>query len=99
MQEEEYRLQVQKARDEVKSLFVETLEPVAKLELIDDVEKLGLIAYFQKEINGIIDSFQSFKDENGYVNIESDLYGTSLCFRILRLHGFNISQGTPYARS
>ncbi|XP_023748868.1 alpha-farnesene synthase isoform X1 [Lactuca sativa] len=91
--EEEYRLQVQKARDEVKSLFVETLEPVAKLELIDDVEKLGLIAYFQKEINGIIDSFQSFKDENGYVNIESDLYGTSLCFRILRLHGFNISQG------
>lgn len=91
--EEEYRLQVQKAIEEVKSLFVETVEPVAKLELLDNIGKLGLETYFEKEINGVIDNFQSLiKDKNGNLSIKSDLYATSLCFRILRLHGCNISQ-------
>ncbi|KAI3765165.1 hypothetical protein L2E82_15192 [Cichorium intybus] len=90
--EEEYRIQVKTVREEIKILFVETVEPVAKLELLDNIAKLGLNTYYEKEINGVIDSFQLLKDENSNFNIEGDLYANSLCFRILRLHGCNVSQ-------
>lgn len=79
--------------EEVKKLFHKIIDPVEKLELLDNIRKLGLSTHFKKEIYEVLESFMYLKNRNSNFIIEDDLYATSLCFRILRVHGCNVSQG------
>ncbi|KAL5839736.1 hypothetical protein ACOSQ4_012344 [Xanthoceras sorbifolium] len=92
-QEEEYKSRAAKLKEVViKCLFVdETVEVLAKLELIDSIRKLGLSNLFEEEIRGALDTIASMKNENPAC-VEEDLYATALCFRLLRQHGYEISQ-------
>ncbi|XP_042033249.1 (+)-bornyl diphosphate synthase, chloroplastic-like [Salvia splendens] len=75
---------------QVKILLKEKLEFVQQLELIDDLKYLGLSYFFHdeiKEILGFIHTYFHDKEVDG-----SDLYLTALGFRLLREHGFNVSQ-------
>nr|QCF60505.1 linalool synthase [Salvia dorisiana] len=76
---------------QVKILLKEKLEFVQQLELIDDLKYLGLSYFFFhdeiKEILGFIHRCFHDKEVDG-----SDLYLTALGFRLLRQHGFNVSQ-------
>ncbi|XP_042036516.1 (+)-bornyl diphosphate synthase, chloroplastic-like isoform X2 [Salvia splendens] len=75
---------------QVKILLKENMEFVQQLELIDDLKYLGLSYFFHDEIMEILcfihRCFQD-KEVDG-----SDLYLTALGFRLLRQHGFNVSQ-------
>nr|XP_016462858.1 PREDICTED: (-)-camphene/tricyclene synthase, chloroplastic-like [Nicotiana tabacum] len=62
-------------------------EELEKLELIDNLQRLGVSYHFKEEIMQILRSI--------YLNASAgdSLYATALKFRLLRQHGFHISQG------
>nr|AIS39006.1 terpene synthase 1 [Salvia miltiorrhiza] len=78
---------------QVKMLLQDKMEAVEQLELIHDFKYLGLSYFFQQEIKQILSfiyiTHACFHDNK---TEEKDLYFTALGFRILRQHGFNVSQ-------
>ncbi|KAL7213323.1 hypothetical protein ACSBR2_015939 [Camellia fascicularis] len=88
--EEEYKRQVEKLKEEVMCMFMEAVDLVAKLEFIDNIEKLGLANLFEMEIKEALDTIVAFK--NNHPITEEGLYANALFFRLLRQHGFHISQ-------
>ncbi|KAM7525187.1 hypothetical protein LguiA_015089 [Lonicera macranthoides] len=89
--EEKYERQAQKLKEEVvKCIFVENLDALAKLELIDSIQKLGLANLFEEEIKEALNKVAVIKSHH---SIKDDLYATALCFRLLRQHGYKVSQG------
>ncbi|KAF9617721.1 hypothetical protein IFM89_038221 [Coptis chinensis] len=60
---------------------------LALLELIDDIERLGLGYVFERNIRNAL----RFLNEKN-LKMEDSLETTALYFRLLRQHGFNISQ-------
>ncbi|KAM7530750.1 hypothetical protein LguiB_034160 [Lonicera macranthoides] len=89
--EEKYERQAQKLKEEVvKCIFVENLDALAKLELIDSIQKLGLANLFEEEIKEALNKVAVIKSHH---SIKEDLYATALCFRLLRQHGYKVSQG------
>ncbi|KAL2331647.1 hypothetical protein Fmac_019228 [Flemingia macrophylla] len=67
------------------------MEPRSLVQLIDDVQRLGLSYKFEQDINRalhMIVSTEYFKDQT-----QKTLHETALLFRILRQHGFHVSQG------
>ncbi|CAL5410994.1 unnamed protein product [Camellia sinensis] len=88
--EEEYKRQVEKLKEEVMCMFMEAVDLAAKLEFIDNIEKLGLANLFEMEIKEALDTIVAFK--NNHPITEEGLYANALFFRLLRQHGFNISQ-------
>ncbi|KAK1549004.1 hypothetical protein Q3G72_015945 [Acer saccharum] len=91
-QEEEHKNRAEKLKEEVKLMFAKSMEVLAKLELVDILMKLGLSILFEKEILEALDSIATPIKIN-YHTLEEDLCATALCFRLLRLHGHEISQG------
>ena len=89
LQGQEYKRQAQKLIVNVKDLFAE-VDKVEKLELIDKVKKLGLESHFDVEIKEALDIISSTKNKNP--SPKEYLYTTALCFRLLRQHGYEVSQ-------
>nr|E2E2P2.1 RecName: Full=Beta-phellandrene synthase; AltName: Full=Sabinene synthase; AltName: Full=Terpene synthase 1, chloroplastic; Short=OvTPS1; Flags: Precursor [Origanum vulgare]ADK73623.1 terpene synthase 1 [Origanum vulgare] len=90
-----YKKEKQLKREEelivqVKMLLGTKMEAVKQLELIDDLKNLGLSYFFRDEIKKILTSIYNNSFENN--NQVGDLYFTALGFRLLRQHGFNVSQ-------
>ncbi|KAL2476851.1 Tricyclene synthase [Forsythia ovata] len=77
---------------QVKMMLDESKEPLDQLELIDDLQRLGISYHFQDEIKQILTIINKKYSENHEPEIK-DLYATALEFRLLRQHGFNVSQG------
>nr|ABP01684.1 pinene synthase [Salvia rosmarinus] len=78
---------------QVKMLLKEKREYVKQLELIDDLKYLGLSYFFQDEIKEILGFiYNEHKWLDNSEADERDLYLKALGFRILRQHGFNVSQ-------
>lgn len=73
---------------QVKKMLVEVgVNDVARLELIDELYRLGISWHFEDEIIQILNSsHRSGVDP-------TDLYSTSLGFRLLRQYGVPVSQG------
>ncbi|KAL2477434.1 Tricyclene synthase [Forsythia ovata] len=76
---------------QVKMMLDEAVEPLDQLELIDDLQRLGISYHFQDEIKQILTIINKKYSENHEPEIK-DLYATALEFRLLRQHGFNVSQ-------
>ncbi|XP_047164199.1 isoprene synthase, chloroplastic-like [Vigna umbellata] len=66
------------------------MEPLSLLELVDDIERLGLFFRFQDWINKALLTLVSI--ENFKHRTTKTLHETALLFRILRRHGFHVSQ-------
>lgn len=90
-QVEKYRTQAEKYTENVKEIFDETKELQSMLELVDSLRKLGLAHKFEKEIKKALDTVASTENSNPLIG--TDLYLTSLYFRLLRQHGYQVSQG------
>ncbi|CAK9161376.1 unnamed protein product [Ilex paraguariensis] len=89
MQEEKYVSQIDQLKGEMKCLINGVMDPLAKLELIDAVQRLGLKYQFEKEIKKAVTSI--YEDSNN-AWLRDDIYAIALQFRILRQHGCNVSQ-------
>jgi Terpene synthase, N-terminal domain len=62
-----------------------------KLELVDAVQQLGVAYHFKGEIDSVLN--QSM-DQISSSTMRGDLYEVSLLFRLLRMHGFCVHEGT-----
>jgi len=70
------------------------MESLNLLELIDDIERLGLSFKFEEDINKAllkIISIENFEDRIG-----KGLHETALLFGILRRRGFDVSEGIQF---
>ncbi|KAL5861273.1 hypothetical protein ACOSQ4_002569 [Xanthoceras sorbifolium] len=75
-----------------KMLHNEDAEMLSILELIDDIQRLGLGHRFEKDIKRALDRIVSW--ERFDVKAEDQkLHATALRFRLLRQHGYQVSQG------
>lgn len=87
MQGEQHERQAEELKQEVRKLLEVTTEPLARLELIDRFQRLGIGYHFEREIKNALEAI-SVKDMD-----EKDLYATALRFRLLRQHGFKVTSG------
>lgn len=71
-------------------LLAELVNPLAKLELIDSINKMALSHLFDKEIMVSLQDMEYEKKK--YFSSEMDLYSTALYFRIFRQYGYNVPQ-------
>nr|QBL54245.1 synthase 2 [Ocimum tenuiflorum] len=82
---------------EVKMLLEQEMAAVQHLELIEDLQNLGLLYLFQDEIkiilNFIYNHHKCFHSNGGGAEENADLYFVALGFRLLRQDGFEVSQG------
>lgn len=92
LQGEEYRKQAEKLIEKVKDIFVNTKEFLSVLELVDSIKKLGLAYQFENETKNALDTIAYTENKNPLLG--TDLYPTALYFRLLRQHGYEVSQGT-----
>ncbi|XP_062119906.1 terpene synthase 10-like [Humulus lupulus] len=77
----EVRVMVKRARDED--------DPLSQLELIDVLQRLGISYHFEDQVNGIL---KDIYNSNNYIYKTNNIYATSLEFRLLRQHGYPVSQ-------
>ena len=68
------------------------VDPLEQLELIDILQRLGLSHHFEGEMKRILEGLYN-NDQSGDTWRKENLYATTLKFRLLRQHGYNISQG------
>ncbi|XVE50483.1 hypothetical protein DITRI_Ditri01bG0165900 [Diplodiscus trichospermus] len=74
-------------KEEVRKMIVAPVENSnQKLILIDAVQRLGVSYHFEKEIEDALEAIY-----NDSSDVENALYTTSLRFRLLREHGYNVS--------
>ncbi|KAK9001212.1 hypothetical protein V6N11_083000 [Hibiscus sabdariffa] len=86
-----YKERAEKLEKEVRfAINDEGAEPVDLLELIDDIQRLGLGHLFEMDIERALQKFVSSDD--GVVTTEHSLHAAALRFRLLRQHGYEISQ-------
>lgn len=82
---------------QVKMLLEVEMEAVKQLELIDDLQNLGLTYFFQDDFNRILSFiYNEHKFFDSHQVEEGDLYFTALGFKLLRQHGFDVSAGAAY---
>ncbi|XP_049936310.1 myrcene synthase, chloroplastic-like [Nymphaea colorata] len=77
---------IEEIKEDVKQLMVDAChEPVAQMELLDTLQRIGISYHFEKEIKVVMDSI--FEDSKEC----EDLHAASLRFRLLRQHGYPAS--------
>ncbi|KAJ4981402.1 hypothetical protein NE237_032239 [Protea cynaroides] len=75
---------LEELKQEVKGLIRSTSDPLSRLELIDEIQRLGVAYHFEEEIKEYLDHLVHWEG-NG------DLYTAALKFRLLREHDYQIS--------
>ncbi|XP_004294317.1 PREDICTED: (-)-germacrene D synthase-like [Fragaria vesca subsp. vesca] len=83
--------QVQELKEEVRTMLMSPVKKISqKLELIDDITRLGVSRHFEEETDEIL---QKVYDNVYHANdlYDKELYFTSLVFRLVRQQGYNIS--------
>ncbi|XP_031394485.1 terpene synthase 10-like [Punica granatum] len=88
--EEDYKEELEKMKEDVKDLTKANQEnPLAKLELIDAVHRLGLQYQFKAEIKHALHVIHQRAEDSRF---SDDIYAIALRFRLLRQHGYHVSQ-------
>ncbi|KAL6993156.1 isoprene synthase [Sarracenia purpurea var. burkii] len=89
--EDIYGERQKKLKEEVKKMIEEKdVKAVALIELIDNIHRLGLGYHFKNNIKRVLDRIVSFEQSDD--GEDKSLHGTALRFRLLRQHGFDVSQ-------
>ncbi|KAI6697453.1 hypothetical protein NL676_017572 [Syzygium grande] len=87
--EERYMERVQRMKEEVKCTLEKENNLLAKLEFIDAIQRLGLQYHFDNEIKTAL---QVIQNDSYDARFSNDLHSTALRFRLLRQHGYDVSQ-------
>ncbi|XP_058207566.1 (-)-alpha-terpineol synthase-like isoform X2 [Rhododendron vialii] len=85
-----YTKRAAKLVEDVKKMLDKVADPFVGLDMIDDLQRLGVFYHFEEDIKRVLENISnnSSNDWNG-----EDLHGTALKFRLMRQHGYNIPQG------
>ncbi|EOY24798.1 Myrcene synthase, chloroplastic, putative [Theobroma cacao] len=75
---------------EVRMMLDKEINPLEQLELIDTLQRLGLSYHFENEIKTILDSVSA--DHIDVAWKKDNLYATAIEFRLLRQHGYKVTQ-------
>ncbi|KAK1393329.1 myrcene synthase, chloroplastic-like [Heracleum sosnowskyi] len=76
-------------KEEVRMLLnKEEMDSLDKVELVDSIQRLGVCYHFEDEIQRILEAICDCNEKWD----DQDLYATSLKFRLLRQHNFNVPQ-------
>ncbi|KAL7119297.1 hypothetical protein ACP275_02G054900 [Erythranthe tilingii] len=82
-----------------KMLLVDEQILIHKLELIDNLYRLGISYHFEEQIKQILNSLYNqlingniYNNNNKYYHVRNNLYSAALAFRLFRQHGFCVSQ-------
>ncbi|XP_031262430.1 (R)-limonene synthase 1, chloroplastic-like [Pistacia vera] len=86
---EAYRKKAEKLTEEVRMIINSMDNPLDQLELIDNLQRLGVANHFEREIKNILDRVHNISDHKWK---KGNLYATSLEFRLLRKHGYYITE-------
>ncbi|XP_031395274.1 alpha-farnesene synthase-like isoform X3 [Punica granatum] len=83
--------------EDVKQMLIEAVSLKANLELMDNIMKFGLATLFEKEIKETLEivAMMEPNDEKSHGDStieEHDLYTIALRFRLLRQHGYEVSE-------
>ena len=94
MQEESCTRQINVLVEQVRMVLHKVGDPLEQLELIDVLQRLGLSYHFEAELKRILEALYS-NDHGGDIDTwkTKNLYATALKFRLLRQHGYSVSQG------
>ncbi|CAL5423460.1 unnamed protein product [Camellia sinensis] len=86
-----YAKRAAKLKEEVKVMLkkVVDMDPLDGLELVDDLQRLGVFYHFKEEIENVLESIYNYSDDKWS---KEDLYATAIKFRLLRQHGYNVPQ-------
>lgn len=68
--------------------------PLKILNLVDDLQRLGLSYHFENEISNVLENiyYKYYKTPENWTKMDLNL--KALGFRLLRQHGYHIPQGT-----
>ncbi|KAL2476852.1 Tricyclene synthase [Forsythia ovata] len=88
---ERYIRRASELKTQVKMMLDEAMEPLDQLDLIDNLQRLGISYHFEDEVKHILTVINRKYSKNSEPGIKN-LYATALEFRLLRQHGFNVSQ-------
>ncbi|KAM3730598.1 hypothetical protein ACB098_12G099300 [Castanea mollissima] len=83
--------QINMLKEQVRMMLHKVVDPLEQLELIEILQRLGLSYHFEEEIKRIIDGVYN-NDHGGGTWKTENLYATALKFRLLRQHGYSVSQ-------
>ncbi|KAI8558345.1 hypothetical protein RHMOL_Rhmol04G0084400 [Rhododendron molle] len=83
-----------KLKEDVRALIGDTdANSLTILELIDDIQRLGLSYHFDKDIKIALDKIiLSVNGNNVTEDQQIGLHAIALCFRLCRQHGYEVSQ-------
>ncbi|KAK7283948.1 hypothetical protein RIF29_13698 [Crotalaria pallida] len=87
-QEESYKEQSRVLREEVRMMLGKVANRFDQLELIDVLQRLGVAYHFNNEIMNILDNIYNMDSSSKRKN---NLHATTLEYRLLRQHGYDIS--------
>lgn len=89
MQEVKHTKEFLMLKEKVRMMFNKMENEIDQLEFIDVLQRLGVAYQFNNEIGKILDNIYNSQTSM----LKNNLYATSLKFRLLRQHGYNISTG------
>ncbi|XP_058072943.1 alpha-terpineol synthase, chloroplastic-like [Magnolia sinica] len=84
-----YTTRIKKLQDAARHLILEASGPLDQLNLIDNIQRLGLGHLFSMEIEEVLSTIST---DNNDMGMADDVHGTALRFRLLRQHGYEVSQ-------
>ncbi|KAF5450070.1 hypothetical protein F2P56_030449 [Juglans regia] len=91
--EEAFTRKIDKLKGEVTMMFYKVVDPIKQLELIDIFQRLGVSYHFEDEIRRILEKKHN-THHSGDVCKKQSLYATTVEFRLLRQHGYDVPQET-----
>ncbi|KAI7991767.1 hypothetical protein LOK49_LG12G02308 [Camellia lanceoleosa] len=85
-----YEKRAAKLKEDVKIMLEKVVDedPLDALEMIDDLQRLGVFYHFKDEIETVLERIYNMNDKCN----NEDLHATALKFRLLRQHGYNVPQ-------
>nr|ADB93807.1 chloroplast terpenoid cyclase [Catharanthus roseus] len=86
-----YKEQSNVLLEQVKMMLEEEMNPLSQLELIDDLQRLGIFYHFEDKIQSILTRIY-MESSSKFMPNKKGLYETALEFRLLRQHHFHVPQ-------
>ena len=89
LKDESYKQKRDKLKEEIRVMLLQLKNPVEQLELVEDMQRLGVAYHYSQEMKIIMDEIYN----NDTLNTSDNLYVAALKLRLLREHNYNVSSG------